>query len=180
MAELVTVARPYAEAAFRTAVEAGAVESYEHALAAMGVAASMPEAAGFLGNPKLSAAEKLAVLAASAGKGAALPAPLANLVSALLENGKAVLLPFVSEHFARLKRDHDGVVKAIIISAFPMSDADKADMVEALGRKYGRKVEAEVRVDQSLIGGARVQVGDDVVHASVRDMLDKMKQSLAA
>jgi F-type H+-transporting ATPase subunit delta len=60
-----------------------------------------------------------------------------------------------------------------------LSDADKASLIDGLARKYGKRVEAEVRVDASLIGGARVQVGDDVIHASVRDTLDKMAIALA-
>ena len=78
-----------------------------------------------------------------------------------------------------LQREHDGVVKAVITSAFPLSDTDKASLVEGLAKKYGKRVEAEVKVDASLIGGARVQVGDDVIHASVRDTLDKMATALA-
>lgn len=177
MAELTTVARPYAEAAFRTAVETNAVPAYAKALGAMGGAAASREVVALLGNPKLTVQEKVGVLTAAGGD--SVP-PLVNLATTLVENGKASLLPAISEHFARLQREHEGVVKAVITSAFALSEADKAGLIEALAKKYGKKVEADVRVDASLIGGARVQVGDDVVHASVRDMLDKMKQSLAA
>jgi F-type H+-transporting ATPase subunit delta len=178
MAELTTVARPYAEAAFRTAVETNAVPAFASALRAMGVAAASAEAASLLGHPKVTVQDKVGVLL-SATSGSVAPA-LSNLVTTLVENGKASLLPLISEHFARLQREHEGVIKAIITSAFAMSDAEKASLVDSLGAKYGKKIEAEVRVDESLIGGARVQVGDDVVHASVKDMLDKMKQSLLA
>ncbi|MBL8510322.1 MAG: F0F1 ATP synthase subunit delta, partial [Betaproteobacteria bacterium] len=64
-------------------------------------------------------------------------------------------------------------------SAFPLSDADKAALIQALERKYGKRVEADVKVDESLIGGARIQVGDEVIHASVRDTLDQMATALA-
>lgn len=177
MAELTTVARPYAEAAFRAAVEANAVAAFAAGLGAMGAAAASREVVALLGNPRLTVQEKVGVLTAAGGN--ATPV-LVNLATTLVENGKASLLPSISEHFSRLQREHDGVVKAVITSAFALSDSDKAGLVDALSKKYGKKVEADVRVDASLIGGARVQVGDDVVHASVRDMLDKMKQSLAA
>jgi F-type H+-transporting ATPase subunit delta len=104
---------------------------------------------------------------------------LKNLANTLIENQRATLLPFISEHFARLQREHDGVVKALITSAFALSDADKASLVDGLAKKYGKRVEAEVKIDASLIGGARIQVGDDVIHASVRDTLDKMAIALA-
>lgn len=177
MAELITVARPYAEAVFRTAVDAKDIGTYADKLARIGAAAATREAASVLGNPKVSGKEKSDLLLAATGGNA--PEPLKRLASTLIENQRAALFPFISEHFARLQRDHEGVVKAVITSAFALSDADKASLVDALAKKYGKKVEADVVVDPSLIGGARVQVGDDVIHASVRDTLDKMAIALA-
>lgn len=176
MAELTTVARPYAEAAFRTAVEAGDIAGYADKLARMGVAATTREAASVLGNPRVSASEKAGLLASAAG--ANFPEPLKNLLATLIENQRASLLPFIAEHFLRLQREHDGVLKAVITSAMPLTDTDRQSLTESLAKKYGKRIEAEVVVDESLIGGARIQVGDDVVHASVRDALDKMAVSL--
>ncbi len=177
MAELTTVARPYAEAAFRSAVEANDVAGYAANLLTMGAAAATREAASVLGNPKVSAKEKAELLFSVAGGN--VPEVLKNLANALIESQRATLLPYISEHFERLQRDHDGVVKAVITSAFALSDADKASLIDGLAKKYGKKVDAEVRIDASLIGGARIQVGDDVIHASVRDTLDKMAILLA-
>ncbi len=178
MAELTTVARPYAEATFRASVEANSATPTGATLKALGIAAANAQMASTLGNPRVTAAEKATILAAATG--GSLSPLLANLVAMLIDNGKASLLPFISEHFERLQREHDGVIKATITSAFVLSDADKGGLVDAIAKKYGKKVEAEVRIDESLIGGARVQVGDDVVHASVRDTLDQMKQALMA
>jgi F-type H+-transporting ATPase subunit delta len=175
MAELTTVARPYAEAVFRSAVDAKDVAGFGAKLKSLGAIAANPQMASLVGNPNVSAAEKANMMSSVAG--GSVPVALANAVLLLIGNGKASLLPFIAEHFDRLQREHDGVVKATITSAFPMSDADKAGMVDALA-KYGKRVEAVVIVDESLIGGARVQVGDDVVHASVRDTLNKMAQAL--
>ncbi len=177
MAELTTVARPYAEAIFRAALEAKDVGGFAPKLKALGAVASDSRVAGLLGNPNVSAAEKATLMTSAAGGN--VPVALGNALAMLIGNGKATLLPFISEHFERLQRDHDGVVKAMITSAFPLSDADKAGLVDALAKKYGKRVEAEVVVDQSLIGGARVQVGDDVVHSSVKDTLKKMAHALA-
>ena len=177
MAELTTVARPYAEAIFRAALETKDLASCGPQLKALGAVASDARVAGLLGNPNVNAAEKASLMTSVAGGN--VPAALSNALSMLIGNGKASLLPFIAEHFERLQRDHEGVVKAIITSAFPLSDADKMGLVDALAKKYGKRVEAEVVVDQSLIGGARVQVGDDVVHASVRDTLKKMAHALA-
>ena len=177
MAELTTVARPYAEAAFRAAVEAKDVAGFSAKLKQLGAVAGTRDAASLLGNPKVSTKEKADVLFSVSGGN--VPDTLQNLTNSLIDNQRATLLPFISEHFERLQRDHEGVVKAVITSAFALSDADKASLVEGLSKKYGKRVEAEVAVDASLIGGARVQVGDDVIHASVRDTLDKMAASLA-
>jgi F-type H+-transporting ATPase subunit delta len=176
MAELTTVARPYAEAVFRAAVDAKDVAGFGVKLKALGMVAENAQMASLLGNPNVSVSEKSSLMSTVAGGN--VPTALANAVSMLVTNGKAKLLPFVSEHFERLQRDHEGVVKAVITSAFPLSDTDKAGLVDALARKYGKRVEAVVTIDESLIGGARVQVGDDVVHASVRDTLNKMAQAL--
>ena len=177
MAELTTVARPYAEAAFRASVDAKDVAGYGEKLQLFGAAAATRDAVALLGNPKVSAKEKADLLFSVAGGN--VQDVLKNLVNTLVENQRATLLPFISEHFARLQREHDGVVKALITSAFVLSDADKSSLVDGLARKYGKRVEAEVKVDASLIGGARIQVGDDVIHASVRDTLDKMAIALA-
>ena len=177
MAELTTVARPYAEAAFRASVDAKDVAGYGEKLQLFGAAAATREAASLLGNPKVSAKEKAELLFSVAGGN--VPDVLKNLANTLIENQRATLLPFISEHFARLQREHDGVLKALITSAFALSDADIASLVDGLAKKYGKRIEAEVKVDASLIGGARVQVGDDVIHASVRDTLDKMASALA-
>ena len=177
MAELTTVARPYAEAAFRASVDAKDVAGYGEKLKLFGAVAANRDAASLLGNPRVPAKEKAELLFSVAGGN--VPDVLKNLANTLIENQRATLLPFISEHFERLQREHDGVVKALITSAFTLSDADKASLIDGLAKKYGKRVEAEVKVDASLIGGARVQVGDDVIHASVRDTLDKMATALS-
>ena len=176
MAELTTVARPYAEAIFRSAVESREIAAFSTKLRALSAVVSSPQMSSLLGNPNVSAQQKADLMASVVGGG--LPEALEKAVLMLIGNGKSSLLPFIAEHFARLQRDHEGVVKAVITSAFPMSDAEKTGMVDALAKKYGKRVDVEVKVDESLIGGARVQVGDDVVHASVRDTLNQMAQAL--
>jgi F-type H+-transporting ATPase subunit delta len=71
------------------------------------------------------------------------------------------------------------VLRARITSAKPLDDQQRADIVAALEKRYGKKVEAELDVDASLLGGARVQIGDQVIHASVRDALAQMAAALA-
>ncbi len=176
MAELVTVARPYAEATFKAGLEANQLAEYANGVQMAAAIANDSAMSALLHDPKVSSAQKLEMFSAVAGN--VMPEGVKTLVKILLDGQRATLLPSIAEQFDALKRKHDGVVNAQITSAFPMSDADTADLVNALAKKYGKKVIATVAVDASLIGGARVQVGDEVVQASVRDTLNQMAVSL--
>ncbi len=177
MAEIATVARPYAEAAFRTALEAQDLAGWSGGLALAGAIANEGQMAELLANPRLSRAQKLECFFAVGGD--KLSGPVRNLVTLLVEGTRAALLPEIASQFEALKRDHESVVKARIVSARPLEAAERDDLVASLARKYGRKVEASVEIDASLIGGARVHVGDEVINASVRDALAQMAIALA-
>jgi len=80
---------------------------------------------------------------------------------------------------AQLLREHEKMLRARITSAQPLTDEQRAEIVAALESRYGKKIEADVDVDPALLGGARVQVGDQVIHASMRDALAQMAAALA-
>ena len=176
MAEIATVARPYAEAAFRTALEAKDLAGWSHGLALAGAIAGEPQMADLLANPRLSRDQKLEFFFGVGGD--KLAAPVRNLVTILVDGARASILPEVSAQFESLTRAHESVLKARIVSARPLADAEREDLVSSLARKHGRQVEVTVEVDASLIGGARVHVGDEVVTASVRDALAQMAVAL--
>jgi F-type H+-transporting ATPase subunit delta len=177
MAELITVARPYAEAAFRAALEAKDLAGVSNQLQLAAAVASDAQMAGLLGNPKVTSAQKLALFhSVTEGK---LGGVVKNLVDMLVDNHRTVLLRLVSELFEKLKHEHESVLQARIVSAFAMSDAEKSDLVAVLAKKYGKKVDASVVVDANLIGGVNIEIGDEVIHGSVRDTLDKMAVALA-
>jgi F-type H+-transporting ATPase subunit delta len=177
MAEIATLARPYAEASFRTALEAKDLAGWSAGLALAGAIAAEPQMADLLGNPRLTRAQKLELFFAVGG--GKLAAPVRNLVTILVDGARASLLPEIAAQFDALKRAHESVLKVRIVSAMPLADAEREDLVAELSRKYGRRVEATVEVDASLIGGARVHVGDEVIHASMRDALAQMAVALA-
>lgn len=177
MAELLTVARPYAEAIFRTAVEEGKLSDYSRMLAMTAAVASDSQMADTLANPRHSLATKLDLFNAIAGN--QLNLATKNLVAILVESRRTVLLAPIAEHFEALKREHESTLKAVITSALPLTDADVQGVVQAIASKRGKKVEAVVNVDASLIGGVRIQIGDEVVSASVRDQLDHMAVALS-
>ena len=177
MAEIATLARPYAEASFRSAQEANDLPRWSEGLSLAGAIAADPQMADLLGDPRLSREQKLELFFGVAGD--RLPPPVRNLVTILVDGARIVLLPEVAAQFEALKRVQESVVKVRIVSARELADAERDDLVAAISRKYGRRVEASVEVDASLIGGARVHVGDEVINASMRDALAQMAVALA-
>lgn len=176
MAEITTIARPYAEAAFSLAREQNALPAWSQMLKlASGIVAD-PQMAGALDNPKLDGPAKASLLLSIAGDG--LNAEGRNFVRVLVESDRITLMPAISSLFDTLKDDADGVAKATIETAFPFEGNELADLTAALERRFKRKVEAEVVVKPELIGGARVTVGDNVIDGTVAERLRAMAVQL--
>ena len=176
MAEISTVARPYAEAVFRAAVEKNALAPVAESLALVDAIARDAQMHSALGNPKVSGQQKKDLFAAAGG--GRIDPLVANLLSELIDGHREVLIGSIAEQFETLKHEHEKVVRARITSALPLTDAQRGEIVAALEKRYGKKVEAELDVDPQLLGGARVQVGDQVTNASVRDALAQMAAAL--
>ena len=176
MAELTTIARPYAEAAFRLARDANALPAWSEMLRLARTVVVDPRVAGALDNPQLTSADKEALILSVCGDGLD---PLGSqFVRVLVEAGRVALMPQIEALFEALKDDADGVAKARIDSAFPLEDAQVGELKTALERHFGKKIEATVNVDPALIGGARITVGDTVIDASVEAQLHAMATQL--
>jgi F-type H+-transporting ATPase subunit delta len=176
MAEIATVARPYAEAIFRSALEKNGLAATADGLALLAAVARDERMHALLSNPKVSAAQKKEIFASVGGN--SLDELSKNLLSLLIDNHREALIGSIEEQFYELKREHEKVLKARITSAQPLTDQQRGEIVAALEKRYGKKVEADLDVDPQLLGGARVQVGDQVIHASVRDALAQMAAAL--
>jgi F-type H+-transporting ATPase subunit delta len=176
MAEIATVARPYAEAMFKVALEGNELGPDADALAFVAAIARDDAMHSVLSDPRISAQQKKELFASVGGE--RLTTSTKNLIGILVDNHREVLIGSIAEQYDELKRDHERVVIAHITSALPLDDAQRSSIVAALEKRYGKKVEAELDVDPSLLGGARVQVGDEVIHASVRDALAQMAAAL--
>ncbi len=172
-----TMARPYARAAFETARDAGALAEWDRALAFAAVAASVPEAARALGNPRLTAADLVSLLLPP---GTSADSPFGRFVALLAENRRIALLPEIAELYAALRREHEGVLRAVVTSAVPLDESQRAAMATALERRFGRRIEIETAVDPSLIGGAVVAAGELVIDGSVRNRLKQLRDALTA
>lgn len=175
MAESVTIARPYAEAVFRTAKESGAQGTWSQRLQRLALIAQDGDMAAVMGNPQLSA-EQVANLVISLCDDN--DTVLANLVRTLAENRRLALLPEISRLFDLAKSQEEGIKEAVVHSAFPIDDTQVKALVQELEARFGTKLTARVEVDASLIGGVRVTVGDQVLDASVRGKLDAMAVAL--
>lgn len=176
MAEVTTIARPYAEALFRLADEGGALAAWSASLGEMAEVAGNPDVRVIIGNPGITA-RQLTDLFLSLCRDAT-GEQVRNLVALLVDNGRLGLLPQIREQFEALKAQREGMVEAEIVSAFPLDDAQTASLVADLERKFSRKVQAAVSVDLALIGGVRIVVGDEVIDASIQGKLANMAVAL--
>ena len=179
MAELATIARPYAEALFRVA-ESGDVAAWSALVQELAQVARLPELASVASSPKVGRAQ-VADLLLAAVKSPQKDSPQAkNFVQMLVDNHRLALLPEISVQFDELKNAREGAADALIVSAFPLEGAALTDLVASLERKFKRKLKPVVEVDASLIGGVRVTVGDEVLDSSVRARLASMQTALTA
>ena len=176
MAELITVARPYAEAAFSLAREQNALPVWAEMLRIARNVADDPRVRTALDNPRLSAPAKESLFLSLCG--ADLNADGKGFVRVLIEADRLGLLPQIQQVFGALKDNAEGIARARITSAFPIDDAELAGLKGALERRFGKKIETTLDIDPELIGGARVVVGDTVIDASVQGELQAMARYL--
>jgi F-type H+-transporting ATPase subunit delta len=176
MAETRTIARPYAEAVFKLAKTSGSLPVWSEMLQLLAAIAMDEQIKVLIGNPKVPPKRLGELLLGICGD--KLTDEGRNFVLLLAENGRIEVLPEVSEMFEQLKTRHDGVLDAKVTSAFAMSDAQLKDLVADLEARFKRKIEAKVSIDPELIGGVKVEVGDEVLDASVRAKLEAMAVAL--
>lgn len=179
MAELSTIARPYAEALFATARDDQAgLASWSSLVSELANVASLADVREALTDPRLNAARRIDLFTSL------IKTPLddraRNFIEVLVSNNRILLLPQIAEQFELLKHQHEGTALAEITSAYPISDEQVQELVKGLEKKFGLKLKAAVTVDASLIGGVRVIVGDQVLDTSVQAQLARMRDTLAA
>jgi F-type H+-transporting ATPase subunit delta len=176
MAEIATIARPYAEALFKVAgAQAAALSAEVGALAAVAADEQLRQ---FADNPKTSPEQVFGVVVGVVNL--PLSAAAQNFLRTVLDNGRLAALPEIAAQFHALVNEQSGVSDALIESAFPIEPAQIAEVVATLEQRFSRKLNARVELRPELIGGIRVVVGDEVLDASVKARLDHMKVALTA
>ncbi len=176
MAELATIARPYAEALFKAAgAQAADACGWLDELA---VVAAQPALLAFAADPNVRAEQVYDVIAG------VLKAPLPeigrNFLRTAIDNDRVAALPEMARQFRALVNAQRGVADAVVESAFPIDEAQLAELQGVLEKRFGRQLRLNVQVKPELIGGVRVVVGDEVLDTSVKARLEHMRVALTA
>jgi F-type H+-transporting ATPase subunit delta len=176
MAELATIARPYAEALYKASqADLNGTMQWLDALAAVAGNAQLLQ---FADNPKVTPQQVFDVMSDVAK--VQLPPAAVNFLRTVIENGRLAALPEIAAQFRALKNAQSGSSDATVYSAFPIPASSLGDVAGVLEKRFGRKLNLTVQEDPSLIGGIRVVVGDEVLDTSVKARLEQMKVALTA
>ncbi|MGZ8250719.1 MAG: F0F1 ATP synthase subunit delta [Methylophilaceae bacterium] len=176
MAEAITIARPYATAVFRLAKEKSALAGWSDQLSLLAAIAGDAQMKALIDDPKLPSSElERLVLAVCDGK---LSEQAVNLVKLLIENNRLVIVADIAAAYEELKAQDEGTLEAELTAAAQPTDAQVKALVKQLEAKFGKKVEAQVKLDPELIGGIKIVVGDTVIDASVRGQLQALAYTL--
>ncbi|MGB4115917.1 MAG: F0F1 ATP synthase subunit delta [Polaromonas sp.] len=176
MAELATIARPYAEALFKTSgADLSAASDWLDELAAI---ASNVQLQQYAGNPSVTSLQTFDVMTGVAKT--ALPEAAKNFLKAVIDNGRLSVLPEIANQFRALKNAKSGSSDATVFSAFELDAKALADLSATLEKRFGKKLNLTVELQPELIGGVRVVVGDEVLDTSVKARLEQMKVALVS
>jgi len=175
MADLITIARPYAKAAFDFAVEKNDVDQWLEMITFIGQVASNDAVVKML--KATTASVEAADLMIKLG-GEQLNENGQNFVKVLAQNERLLVLPEVSELFAKYFDEYNKQVDADITSATELNDAQQADLAASLEKRLARKVKLNVSIDKSLVAGVIIRVGDLLIDGSVRGKLARLGSQL--
>jgi F-type H+-transporting ATPase subunit delta len=178
MAELSTLARPYAKAAFEYALAQQDLGGWSKQLATAAAVAQSAPMQKLLSSPSKTADQRAAALLEVCGD--VLSAKVQNFVRVLAENKRVELLPEISTLFEQLKANQERSVDVDVVSAFALDSDLQQRLAQALRSKLQREVTINASVDTSLLGGVLVRAGDVVIDGSVRGRLAKLAQAMTS
>ena len=176
MAEAITVARPYAQAAFLFASAQHTLKDWSEMLSLLAAIADDDSMRELIDSPHLTETQLADLFIQVAGehvneKGA-------NFIRVLAANGRLSLLPEIAALFEIKRRDAEGTVQAQLITAYPASESQQAEIIASLRKRLGREVELSCSIDEGLLGGAIIRAGDLVIDGSVRGKLERLGTAL--
>ena len=178
MAEISTIARPYATAVFNFANESKSLSSWSDTLVLLSAVIQDEHIKLIIEDSKvLDSDREDLILNVCKGK---LDENGSNFVKLLVENKRLLILPEISQFFEELKADAEGSIEAEIIMAEKPNQKTVYDLLKSLEKKFNKKIEGKVVIDKNIIGGTKIVVGDSVIDASVRAQLDNLAFTLKA
>jgi F-type H+-transporting ATPase subunit delta len=177
MSEAITIARPYAQAAFEEARKLNALQAWSDALTALAEAVFHPEVNAIIGNPKVSKTQVASMLEALLGGKA--DAKLKNFVHILADNQRVSVLPEISAGFEALKADAEKSINVVVESPFELSAAQQDKIAASLKKRMGCEIKLESRIKKELLGGVVIRAGDKVIDGSALTRLGEMATALA-
>lgn len=176
MAELATLARPYAQAAFNFARKADTLEQWSSALGEAAEICADEKFAALIGDPRVDG-DRLCELLFDIG-GERFSDENRRFLGTLVENGRLALLPEVSRLYTELYNEQQNRVKVEVVSAYAVKKAQQKLLQDALEKRFGKAVDMETRIDKTLIGGAIIRIGDEVIDGSLLGGLNQMATQL--
>ena len=176
MAELSTLARPYARAVFESAAADGSLQVWAESLELLASLSNETKIAALIQDPGLTAGQKAETLTQVCGD--ALSEKGANFVGLLAENHRLAQLPQIQEQFHLLKTEREKVVDVELVSAGDIDTAQQEKLTQVLAARLEREVNITVSVDSDLIGGVVVRAGDMIIDGSIRGRLNKLAEVL--
>lgn len=178
MAELLTLARPYAKAAFAYASEQNATDAWSNALQLLSAAVQDEAFSAYLNRPELTPAEQVDLFAKVLGNEQT--EAVSNFLTLLADNGRLALLPEIDTEFEQLKSQNNNTVDVVIESAFPLDSVQEQKLAHALEKRLNSAVKITVEVNPALIAGVVIRAGDQVIDDSALSKLEKMRTRLLA
>jgi len=180
MAEKATIARPYARAAFEHARETQALAAWSQLLTAGAAVAATPGAAELFGNPRVSAAQLVELIAGVAtDSGVVVGEGGRNFLGVLAHEHRLALLPQIAAQFEARRAEVENVIDVEVTTAMALTAEQRAALEAALGKRFGRSVRLAERVDAALVGGAIVRAGDMVIDGSLQGRLARLEQQIS-
>lgn len=178
MAELLTLARPYAKAAFAYASEQGATDQWSNALQLLSAAVQDEAFSAYLSRPELTPAEQVGIFAKVLGE--VQTEAVSNFLTLLADNGRLTLLPEITIEYEQLKSQNNNTVDVVIESAFPLNQEQVQLLAQPLSKRLNSAVNVSVEVNPALIAGVVIRAGDQVIDDSALNKLEKMRTRLLA
>lgn len=177
MSESITIARPYAQAAFEEAQKLGDLKGWSEMLVALAAAAQNAELAGLIANPEVEKAQLADLMIAIAG--ASLGVPQKNFIRVLADNRRIAVLPEISASFEALRAEAEKTANVVVESAFELSAVQQEKIAKALKTRLGREIRLSCEVKQDLLGGVVIRTGDKVIDGSAVTRLGELATALA-